>query len=126
MDAGLHAVAAHHEVKVVGRILDAGILPAVILFKGQCAVASLHRADDGNQAVHIAAEEALFGLALVGRVEQAQQIICSGVKDLGQLRHCGGVRRAFSALPLAHCLLGNAQKGCKFRLTHMLLLAALP
>ena len=126
VDAGLHAVAAHNEIEVAGRVLDPGILLAVVFLIGQRAVARLDRADDRDQAVHIAAEEALFGLALRGGVEQTQQIVRGRVQDLRQLCHGGGVRGALSALPFSHGLLSHAQQGSKLRLAHVLLLSALP
>ena len=79
-----------------------------------------------DQAVHIAAEEALFGLALRGGVEQTQQIVRGRVQDLRQLCHGGGVRGTLSALPFSHGLLSHAQQGSKLRLAHVLLLSALP
>ena len=42
----LHAVAAHNEIEVAGRVLDPGILLAVVFLIGQRAVARLDRAED--------------------------------------------------------------------------------
>src|SRR5699024_10621682 len=41
LDAGLHAVPADHQIKVVGRVFDAGVLLAVIFLKGEGAIPRL-------------------------------------------------------------------------------------
>ena len=126
LDAGLHAVAAHDEIEVVGGVLDAGILLPIILLKGQCAVPSLHGADDRDETLGVVAEETLLGGGHVGhRTVEPQQEIGCGAQNLSDAGHRGGVGRGFAAFPLADGLLGHPQFGCQLSLTDPLLLAAL-
>ena len=126
LDAGFHAVAAHHEVEVVGRVLHAGVLLAVVFLKGQRAVARLHRADDRDQALRVAAEKALLrGGNVAHRAVQAQQIVCRGVQQLCDAGHRAGVGRGFAAFPFADSLLGHTQFGSQLSLADALLFAAL-
>ena len=126
LNAGLHAVAAHHQIKIVGGVLHAGVLLPVVLFKGQCAVTGLHRADDRDQALGIAAEKALLGGRNVAdRAVQPQQIVRRGVQQLRNAGHSGGIGGGLAAFPLADSLLGDPQSGGKLRLADALLFAAL-
>ena len=119
LNAGLHAVAAHHQIKIVGGVLHAGVLLPVVLFKGQCAVTGLHRADDRDQALGIAARN------VADRAVQPQQIVRRGVQQFRNAGHGGGVGGGLAAFPLADSLLGDPQSGGKLRLADALLFAAL-
>ena len=126
LNAGLHAVAAHHQIKIVGGVLHPGVLLPVVLFKGQCAVACLHCADDRDQALGVAAEKALLGgRNIADRAVQPQQIVRRGVQQLRNAGHSGGVGGGLAAFPLADSLLGDPQSGGKLRLADALLFAAL-
>ena len=126
LNAGLHTVTAHHQIEVVGGVLHAGVFLTVVLLKGKGTVAGLHRTDDRDQALGIAAEEPLLRRRYIAhRTVQAQQIVCSGVQQLCNAGHRGGVGRGFAAFPFADGLLGHAQFGSQLSLTDALLFAAL-
>ena len=126
LDAGLHAVTAHHQIEIVGGILHAGILLPVVFLKGQSTVTGLHGADHRDQALGIAAKEALFrGGHVAHRAVQPQQIVCRGVQQLRDAGHRGGVGGGFAAFPLADGLLGHAELCGEFCLAHALFFAAL-
>ena len=126
LDAGLHAVAAHDEVEVVGGVLDAGILLPIILLKGQCAVPGLHGADDRDEALGVVAEKALLGGRNVAdRAVQPQQIVRRGVQQFRNAGHGGGIGGGLAAFPLADGLLGHAELCGEFCLAHALFFAAL-
>ena len=108
-NAGLHAVTLDHEVKIVLRVLDAGIFFAVVLLKGERAVTGADRADDGDQVFAKAGKSVAADRAGDGIFAQAQQGVRRGIQDLGQLGHGLRVRRGAAGLPLANGLLGDAE-----------------
>ncbi len=126
LNAGLHAVAAHHQIKIVGGVLHTGILLTVVLLKGEGTVTGLYRADHRDQAFRIAAKEPLFrGGNIAYRAVQAQQIICCGVQKLGNAGHGRRIGRGLAAFPFADSLLCHAQFGSQLSLADALLFAAL-
>ena len=112
LDAGLHTVPSDHQIEIVGRIFDPGILLPVVLLKGQGAIARFYDPDHRDQALGIPAEEPPLRLREVSHgAVQPQQIICGGTQQSSDPGHRSGIGGGFPALPFADGLLRDPQMG---------------
>ena len=109
-DARFHAVALDDEEEVVFRVLDAGILLAVVLLKREGPVSGAHRAHDGDLGLRIAAEGVAAHSGRRARLlAQPQQNVGGGIQYLRQTCHGLRIRGGTPGLPLANSLLRYPQ-----------------
>ena len=107
-DAGLHAVAFDHQIKVAGRVFHTGIFHAVVFFKCQRAEPGPHGAHHRDRAFFITAEKALGGGRRLDS-GKTQQIVAGGAQQRRKAAQGFGVRRGTPGLPFANRLLAHSQ-----------------
>ena len=109
-NARLHAVALDYEEKVTFRILDAGILLAVVLLKGEGPIPGADGAHHRDLGFGIATEGvAAHGGGNARLLAQAQQHIGGGIQNFCQTRDGLRIRGGTPGLPLADSLLRHTQ-----------------